>query len=227
MGVPLEVLHERNTAEHFTGLQRCQVRHERRALFHNRCCRSWQQVPTGVSGLAAVRTSCTAQEFAPHIRKSLMHRAAEPSLRWTCAHRDRRPSILAPCIAVGAHLPFALDRASVGFLARTKSFDPCRPWSGIGPASSTSVADCEGPLRCPCFCSHFCSAMTKLGWHESELSTAFGTSWFRASGQCTDHSQRSHPCSEIEGILESCLPAPIEVGWWIIDLESTKSGTIN
>ena len=185
----------------------------------------------------SVMTTSSDGSFRPRCCANLLHcsrvRAThsqvihELSLRWTCAHRDRRPSILAPCIAVGAHLPFALDRASVGFLARTKSFDPCRPWSGIGPASSTSVADCEGPLRCPCFCSHFCSAMTKLGWHESELSTAFGTSWFRASGQCTDHSQRSHPCSEIEGILESCLPAPIEVGWWIIDLESTKSGTIN
>ena len=216
MGVPLEVLHERNTAEHFTGLQRCQVRHERRALFHNRCCRSWQQVPTGVSGLAAVRTSCTAQEFAPHIRKSFMN--------WVCDEHVHTV-IEGPA---SLHLASrSVHTCRVGLLARTKSFDPCRPWSGIGPASSTSVADCEGPLRCPCFCSHFCSAMTKLGWHESELSTAFGTSWFRASGQCTDHSQRSHPCSEIEGILESCLPAPIEVGWWIIDLESTKSGTIN
>ena len=32
MGVPLDVLHERNTAEHSTGLQRCQVQHERRAF---------------------------------------------------------------------------------------------------------------------------------------------------------------------------------------------------
>ena len=38
------------------------------------------------------------------------------------------------------------------------------------------------------------------GCFESVLSNAFGTSWFRASGQCTDRSPQNHPCSENEGI---------------------------